>query len=54
MLAAHKEENIDEDRTVEQLAGELKTLASWLDLERVKVSRGGPFARKRADRSKAV
>ncbi len=48
VLAAHKEENIDEDRTVEQLAGELKTLAFWLDLERVKVSRRGPFARKLA------
>ena len=54
VLAAHKEENIDEDRTVEQLAGELKTLAFWLDLERVKVSRRGPFARKLADCSKAV
>ena len=54
VLATHKEENIDEDRTIECLAGELKTLASWLDLERVKVSRRGPFARKLADRSKAV
>ena len=49
VLATHKEENIDEDRSVEHLAGELKSLASWLDLERVKVSRRGPFARKLAD-----
>jgi len=49
VLAAHKEENINEDHSVENLAGELKSLASWLDLERVKVSRRGPFARKLAD-----
>ncbi len=49
VLATHKEENIDEDRSIECLAGELKSLASWLDLERVKVSRRGPFARKLAD-----
>ncbi len=49
VLATHKEENIDEDRSVEHLAEELKSLASWLKLERVKVSRRGPFARKLAD-----
>jgi uncharacterized protein YcaQ len=49
VLATHKEEIIDEDRSIECLAGELKSLASWLDLERVKVSRRGPFARKLAD-----
>ena len=49
VLAAHKEENIDENRSVEHLAEELRSLASWLDLERVKVSRRGPFARKLAD-----
>lgn len=49
VLATHKEENIDEDRSIEHLAEELKSLASWLDLERVKVSRRGPFARKLAD-----
>jgi len=53
VLATHKEENIDEDRSVEHLAGELKSLASWLDLERVKVSRRGPFARKLAEFIKA-
>ena len=53
VLAAHKEENIDETRCAEQLAQELKTLASWLDLERVNVSRRGPFARKLADCIKA-
>ena len=49
VLAAHKEENIDEARTVEHLAEELELLALWLHLERVKVSRRGPFARKLAD-----
>jgi uncharacterized protein YcaQ len=49
VLAAHQEENIDETRSVEYLARELKSLAAWLDLERVKVSRHGPFARKLAD-----
>jgi hypothetical protein len=53
VLATHKEENIDENRTVEHLAEELKSLAAWLDLERVKVSRRGSFARKLADCIKA-
>lgn len=53
VLATHKEENIAEDHSVEQLAVELKSLGSWLDLERVRVSRRGPFARKLADRIKA-
>ena len=48
VLATHKEENIDENRSIEQLACELKSLATWLDLERVKVSLRGPFARKLA------
>jgi uncharacterized protein YcaQ len=53
VLATHKEENIDEDRSIEHLAEELNSLASWLNLERVKVSRRGPFARKLADCVKA-
>lgn len=53
VLATHAEENIDEGRTVERLAGELGSLASWLELGRVKVSRRGPFARKLAERIKA-
>jgi uncharacterized protein YcaQ len=53
VLATHKEENIDEDRSIEHLAEELKSLASRLDLERVKVSRRGPYARKLADCVKA-
>jgi len=53
VLATHKEENIDENRSIEHLAGELTSLASWLDLERVKVSRRGPFARKLAGCLKA-
>ena len=54
VLAAHREEHIDETRSVEHLAAELKSLASWLDLERVKVSRRGPFARKLSDCIKAI
>jgi uncharacterized protein YcaQ len=53
VLAAHKEENISEDDCIEKLAIELKSLASWLGLERVKVSRRGPFARKLATHMKA-
>lgn len=49
VLAAHKEQDIDEDRAIEHLAEELKSLARWLDLERVKVSRRGAFARRLAD-----
>ena len=49
VLTAHREEDIDEARTVEHLAEELNSLAHWLDLERVKVSRRGPFARRLAD-----
>ena len=54
VLATHKEEKNDEDRSVEHLAEELKSLASWLNLERVKVSRRGPFARKLADRIRTI
>jgi uncharacterized protein YcaQ len=48
VLATHKEDNIDESRCVEYLARELWSLASWLDLDRVKVSRRGVFARRLA------
>jgi uncharacterized protein YcaQ len=47
--AAHAEANIDEDCAVHKLAGELRVLADWLQLDRIKVSRRGPFARKLAD-----
>ncbi|MDX1405423.1 MAG: crosslink repair DNA glycosylase YcaQ family protein [Woeseiaceae bacterium] len=46
VLAAHKEPNIDEQRTAVHLAEELQALASWLDLDKVHVSRRGSFARK--------
>lgn len=49
VLASHSENDIDEARTVRALAGELGQLAGWLGLERIKVSRRGPFARKLAD-----
>jgi uncharacterized protein YcaQ len=54
LLAAHREENIDEARSIEHLAEELRSLATWLGLERVKVSRRGAFARKLADHLKAT
>ncbi|MDH3990681.1 MAG: winged helix-turn-helix domain-containing protein, partial [Gammaproteobacteria bacterium] len=49
VLATHAENNIDEDRTASKLAGELRQLADWLQLERIKVSRRGPLARRLAD-----
>ena len=49
VLACHKEADIDEAKAVAKLANELHSLAGWLDLERVKVSRRGPFARQLAD-----
>jgi uncharacterized protein YcaQ len=50
VLASHAEEDIDEERTVEALTEELRVLAEWLQLAKIKVSRRGPFARKLADR----
>jgi len=49
VLASHPEEGIDHDRAISTLAGELRTLAKWLGLERIKVSRRGLFARGLAD-----
>jgi len=49
VLACHKEADIDEGRAVSELARELHSLAGWLDLERVKVSRRGAFARQLAN-----
>lgn len=47
--ATHKEENIDEQDVAAKLAIELKSLAGWLGLENIKVSRRGVFARLLAD-----
>jgi len=49
VLAAHPEDDIDPATVVERLAAELRSLACWLKLARVKVSRKGPFARQLAD-----
>ncbi len=43
--AAHPEVDIDTQRVTIALAKELRTLASWLGLEKIKVSRKGAFAR---------
>lgn len=45
VLAAHAEDNIDEGRTATQLAEELRELADWLGLERIRVTRRGAFGR---------
>lgn len=49
VLASHPEAGIDSERTLSKLANELNTLAHWLGLERIKVSRRGSFARALAD-----
>ena len=45
VLAAIPEPDIDEERVATLLAMELRALAGWLSLGRIKVSRRGPFAR---------
>lgn len=45
VLASHPEDGIDQSEAIAALAVELRKLADWLDLERIKVSRRGPFAR---------
>jgi len=49
VLSAHPEDDIDDTATIEALASELRTLADWLGLEKIKVARRGAFARKLAD-----
>ncbi|MGI9263223.1 MAG: DNA glycosylase AlkZ-like family protein, partial [Woeseiaceae bacterium] len=49
VLASHPEEGIDTQRTVSALGQELRQLANWLGLEKIKVSRRGIFARALAD-----
>jgi uncharacterized protein len=46
--AAHPEKNISMQKTARALANELRTLADWLNLEHVKVSRKGALARELA------
>jgi uncharacterized protein YcaQ len=52
VLASHPEEGIDEKRTIDEMSNELQHLARWLNLERIKVSRRGRFARALADEIK--
>ena len=49
VLASHPEESIEERCVIPALAAELRELADWLQLEKIKVSRRGPFARKLAN-----
>ena len=49
VLAAHPEDDIDEGATTLALADELQQLSEWLELDAVKVSRRGPFARALAE-----
>jgi len=48
VLNAHEEEGTDRDLHCLYLATELHALKDWLDLERIRVSRGGSFARQLA------
>jgi uncharacterized protein YcaQ len=48
VLAAHAEQGIDRGRTARELATELASLADWLDLDSVRASRKGSFARELA------
>jgi uncharacterized protein len=50
--AAHPEKNIPLRKTADALAAELRTLADWLGLERVKVARKGRLARELASSCK--
>jgi hypothetical protein len=54
VLASHAESGIDEARTIRKLSKELWQLAEWLNLERVKVSRRGRFARALAEELKGI
>lgn len=45
VLASHAEDDIDQDKAIDGLSNELRDLATWLGLERIKVSRRGAFAR---------
>jgi len=47
--AAHPEVGVDTGRVTVALAKELRTLASWLGLEKIKASRKGAFARELGD-----
>ena len=49
VLAAHAEANIDGQKSIAKLAGELAQLADWLQLGRIRVSRRGAFARALSD-----
>lgn len=46
VLAAYEEAGADAARTARKLAEELASLAAWLDLDSVRVSRRGAFARR--------
>ena len=45
VLAAWKEKEVDADAVAEALAAEVRTLASWLELDAVVVMRRGDFAK---------
>jgi uncharacterized protein YcaQ len=48
VLNAHEEGGTDRDSNCQNLATELHALKDWLDLEGIRVSRGGSFARQLA------
>ena len=49
VLSSHPEADIDEARTVRELGEELRALADWLGLEKIRVSRKGDFGRRLAN-----
>jgi uncharacterized protein YcaQ len=52
VLASHPEAGIDEARVASSLSDELRHVAKWLGLERIKVTRRGTFGRALADQVK--
>ena len=54
VLAAHEETGIDTDTAVRRLAEELAILATWLNLDSIRVSRRGLFARTLATATKKI
>ena len=44
VLAAYAESGVDQSRVAEALAGELRTMARWLELDGIDVARRGGFA----------
>ncbi|MCH8850227.1 MAG: hypothetical protein IIC89_05315 [Chloroflexi bacterium] len=44
VLASYAESGVDQSRVADALAGELRTMARWLELDGIDVARRGTFA----------